>query len=270
MSLFPSLADFEPTRKTLHIYANAIGVVPRTHAASHDKWWHVSLRVTSTGLKTAVFPLPNSETAWLEMDLTQHVVRLQTSYGGTFTISMQVGLSGTEFGDQVLTAVADLGLVGDYAREKFEDDAPRLYEPEQAAAFFTALSNTHDIFSAFRSKLNGRMGPLQLWPHGFDLSFEWFGTRTVAYEENGKQQEALAQLNLGFYPGDDPYFYSNPWPFEEKLLEANLPNNARWHTEEWQGAVLPYAALIDDANAAERLQAFAQHIYELAAPTLMG
>lgn len=270
MSLFPSLEGFEPTRKTLHLYANAIGVVPRTHATPHDKWWHVSLRVTATGLKTAVFDLPNGETAWLEMDLTQHLVRLQTSYGGTFTMGMQAGLTGTEFGDQVLTAVAQLGLSGEYARAKFENDKPRIYDPEQAANFFTALTYAHQVFSAHRAALQGQLGPIQLWPHGFDLSFEWFGTRVESHVENGELQEFPSQLNLGFYPGDNPYFYSNPWPFETDLLASSLPDGAQWHTEGWQGAVLPYAALIDDENAAKRLQKFAQSVFDLAAPTLMA
>ena len=270
MSLFSSLTGFEPTRKTLHLYANAIGVVPRAHATPHNKWWHVSLRLTSTGLKTAVFNLPNGETGWLEMDLTQHVVRLQTSYGGTFTIRMQAGLTGTEFGDQVLTAVADLGLSADYARAKFEDDEPRTYDPEQAANFFTALTQVHQIFSAHRATLTGQLGPIQLWPHGFDLSFEWFGTRIESHVENGELQAFPAQLNLGFYPGDEPYFYSNPWPFEDKLLDAILPDGAYWHTKGWQGAKLPYDTLSNDQNSAKRLQIFAQSVYELAAPTLIA
>ena len=32
-------------------------------------------------------------------------------------------------------------------------------------------------------------------------------------------EEATAQLNLGFYPAGDAYFYSTPWPFDESLLD---------------------------------------------------
>ena len=204
------------------------------------------------------------------MDLAEHLVRLQTSYGGTRAFSMQEGLTGTQFGDQILTAVADLGLEAEYARQKFEDDEPRDYDPQQAARFFTALSNAHRIFNAHRATLTGKMGPVQLWPHGFDLAFEWFGTRVETYEEHGELQEFPSQLNLGFYPGGDPYFYSNPWPFTESLLDAHLPDGARWHTEGWQGAMLPYATLVDVDNADERLRAFAKRVYELARPTLLA
>lgn len=270
MSIFPSLAGFGPTHKTLHLYANAIGVVPRAHAVPHDRWWHVSLRLMETGLKTAEFALPDGQQAWLEMDLTQHVVRLKTGYGGAHVFSMMEGLTGAQFGDQIITAVSRLGLSGEYARSKYANDEPRAYDPQQASRFFAALMRIHQIFSAHRATLTGNIGPLQLWPHGFDLAFEWFGTRVETYEEHGEIKQLPSQLNLGFYPGGEPYFYSNPWPFEEKLLAADLPDGARWHTEGWQGAYLPYAELVDDDNAEKRLRDFARTVYNLAAPALLA
>ena len=82
-----------------------------------------------------------------------------------------------------------------------------------------------------------------------------------------------AQLNLGFYPGGPgiaPYFYSNPWPFDaERLLGSPLPGGARWHTEGWQGTILPYEELVGDPDAGTRLLAYARRVYELCAPLLM-
>jgi len=270
MSLFPSLDGFEPTRQTLHNYANAIGVVPRTHAAFHPQWWHISLRITERGLKTAVMPLPDGQNVWLEMDLRHHNVLLQTSYGGTQAFSMAAGWTGTEMGERVLTAVADLGLSGTYAREKFESDEPRPYDPAQAETFFTALTHAQRIFADHRATLTGSMGPIQVWPHGFDLAFEWFGTRVERHEEHGDVKELPSQINLGFYPGDDPYFYSNSWPFEaDQLLDKPLPAGAAWHTEGWQGSMLPYRELVNDENAASRLQDYAQAVFDLASQALL-
>lgn len=270
MSFFPSLDDFEPTRQTLHNYANVMGVVPRAHAASHPQWWHISLRLTERGLKTAVMPLPDNQTFWLEMDLRRHRILLQTSYGGTQAFSMTAGLTGTKMGERVLTAVADLGLSGQYARAKFENDESRIYDPSQAEIFFAVLSNAYQVFAEHRAALTGKMGPIQVWPHGFDLAFEWFGTRMVPHEEQGQVKKLPSQINLGFYPGREPYFYANPWPFAaDQLLDKPLPAGASWHTDGWQGSILPYRELVHDENAAARLRTYAQAVFDLAAPTLL-
>jgi hypothetical protein len=189
MSIFPSLANFEPTRQTLHLYAHAMGVVPRLQAAAHPKWWHISLRVMPDGLRTTTMALPDGGQLWLEMDLRHHMLRVQTDVGGTQAISLQDELTGTEMGDWVLTAVAEHGLTGDYARQKFESDEARVYEAAEAENFLTAVTQVQRIFSDHRHALTGNIGPIQLWPHNFDLSMEWFGTRTVSHEEQGQMQE---------------------------------------------------------------------------------
>jgi hypothetical protein len=272
MTLFSSLDGFEPTRQTLHLYSNAIGVIPRAHGIAHAKWWHISLKVTAAGLTTDNVPLPGGGILNLRLDLWRHEVVLETSRGERQTISMADGLTGTEMGERVITAVADFGLTADYARQKFENNDPRHYDPTQAERYFDLLVEVDRIFQIHKAKLKGETGPVQLWPHGFDLAFEWFGTRTVTHEENGRLQTFPSQLNLGFFPGSEgvaPYFYSNPFPFEaDRLLGKPLPAGARWHTEGWQGTILPYAELLDDATAEQRLLHYAQTVYELAAPTL--
>jgi len=272
-TIFPPLTGWESTRETLHLYSKVVGVIPRAHAEFHPKWWHISLKVQADGLVTDSMPLPGGGDFWLKMDLRQHQVVLSTSRGELRQFSMTEGLSASAFGDQVLGAVADLGLTAEYAREKFENDGPREYDPAMAENFLTAVTNADRIFKKHRAGLSGEVGPVQLWPHGFDLAFEWFGTRVVEYEDHGKVEKYPSQLNLGLSPGEpshpEPYFYSNPWPFEQDLLVGNpLPPGARWFTESWQGSILPYAALVGDSQAEEKLLAYARAVYEIVAPTL--
>ena len=273
--IFPSLTGWEPTRDTLHFYSRAVGVVPRAHAAFHPKWWHISLKVLSDGLTTDEMPLPDGGTFLLKLDLKQHKVFVVAKGEVVSEVRMTDGLNSAEFGDQILDAVANLGLTGDYAREKFESDEPRQYDPAVAEKFLTTLVNTDRIFKQHRNSLSGEVGQVQLWPHHFDLSVEWFGTRVVEYDEGGEVQQYPAQLNLGLSPGDsghpEPYFYSNPWPFEaDKLLAKSLPAGARWFTEGWEGSILPYAELVGDSNAEARLLEYARAVYEIAAPTLLA
>jgi len=272
--VFPSLDGFAATRKTLQLYARVIAAIPRAYAEPHPQWWHVSLTVQPDGLVTDSITLSDSHRIYLKMTLKKHLILLFKEDEVLRTWDMTAGLTSTTLGDQIIVAVEELGLSGgDYAREKFDDDEARAYDPEIAERFLIALTNADRIFKAHRTTLPGDVSPVQLWPHGFDLAFEWFGTRLQTHEEHGVVQESPAQLNLGFYPEDtqNAYLYSNPWPFEaDALLDKPLPTGARWHTEGWKGAVLPYAELANDPNAEQRLREFARRVYELAAPTLMA
>src|SRR3972149_6948854 len=107
-TIFPDLAGWEPTRDTLHLYSQVIGVVPRAHAEFQPRWWHISLKVEPDGLTTDHIPLPGGGTFWLKMDLQRHQVLLVTSRGEGRAFDMTRGLSATTFGDRVLEAVADL------------------------------------------------------------------------------------------------------------------------------------------------------------------
>jgi hypothetical protein len=274
MSLFPSLEGFGPTKETLHNYSHAVGVIPRAHGIAHPRWWHISLKVRPDGLVTDNIPLPGGGALSLRMDLVQHQIVLATSHGHRREFSLAAGLTGTQMGDQIIAAAAEFGLKGTYARDKFESDARREYDTEMARRYFSVLVNVDNTLKKHKATLRGELGPVQIWPHGFDLAFEWFGTRVETHEEHGQVQEFPAQLNLGFYPGSndaETYFYSNPWPFEgDVLLNHTLPAGAKWHTEGWQGSMLPYAELVDVPDAEARLLEYARRVYDLAAPTLMA
>jgi hypothetical protein len=264
----PTLPEnFEPTRATLHAYAHAVGAIPRVHAEPHDKWWHVSLKVTPRGLETDSMSLPDGSTFNLRMDLqTNQVV---VAAGDETRISMTDGLTGTEIGDRLIVAVAALGLDGEYNREKFENDEAREYDPATAATYFAAATLVDGVFKQHLGSLDGEVSQVQLWPHNFDLACEWFGTRVEKYQEEGEVTEHPSQLNLGFYPADRPYFYSNPWPFEaDRLLGTPLPHGAEWHTEGWEGSILYYDQLAGDPDGLTKLAEFARAVFDAASPTL--
>ncbi len=267
--LTPMPENLEPTRATLHQYAHAIGVLPRVHAEPHEKWWHVSLTVSERGLETDEMALPGGGTFTIRLDLMAHEVVIETNDAATKRIAMGSGLTGSQMGDAVIGAVAELGVTGEYPREKFESAEAREYGPTVAAAFFENLSAIRDVLAAHRERLGDSVGPLQLWPHGFDLAFEWFGTRVEEYEEHGEMQRLPAQCNFGFYPGGRPYFYANPWPFEnDALVAVDLPSGAEWHTEGWQGSMLNYDEVAGSDAAAERILDYLAAVYEAASPTL--
>jgi hypothetical protein len=204
------------------------------------------------------------------MDLNRHEVVVERSDGGSDAVPMNSGLTGSQFGDALLAVVTGLGIEGEYARDKFESDEARVYSDSAAAVFFAVLVNVDHNLETQRSSLSGPVGPLQIWPHGFDLAFEWYGDRTVAHEENGETVQSPSQLNLGFYPAGRPYFYSNPWPFDPSLPNEPLPAPAAWNTEGWEGSILYYDELLATESPQQLLLEYAQAVFAAAAPTLMA
>lgn len=271
-SFLPDLPDqFEGTRATLHAYALAVAALPRAFADPHPRSWHIALDVTERGLETKPVPLAAGDHLRLAIDLRDHDVVLTTSRGDRHTVSMSAGLTGTEMADRLIALAAIHGLEGAIQRDKFENDDSRSYDPAVAGTFLHALESIARTFEEHRARIGGDTSPVQVWPHGFDLAVDWFGTRLESHVENGETRKHRAQLNLGFFPGGRPYFYSNPWPFEaDRLLHHPLPHGAEWHLEGWEGSILYYDLLQQDPEAEKNLLEYAAAVYDVAAPTLMA
>jgi len=270
MSTFPALpTDGEPTRATMHAYAHAVAALPRAHALPDPLWWHISLKVRPDGFVTESMPLPGGGAAFVRMDPRTHLIVVETSGGESRSFPMNAGFTATEMGNALIAAGSEFRLSGDYDRSKFENDDPRPYDENDAVAFFGAFVAAEEALAIQRNQLEGTVGPIQLWPHGFDLAFEWFGTKMVPATEGGESSEAPGQVNVGFYPAGDAYFYSNPWPFEsEVLLNVALPSGAKWHTEGWNGSILAYADVVNRSDGVERFLDFAAAVMDAAVPTL--
>lgn len=270
MSALPPMPDeFEPTRATLHAYAHAIGAVPRALGVAHPKWWHISLKVDPRGFRTDNFATAGGGVARIVLDLLAHEAVVETSADHRHSVPLDEGLTGTEFGDRLISFLETVGVDAEYNRAKFENDDPREYDATKATAFFRVMAAVSQIFEEHQANLDGSVGPVQLWPHGFDMACEWFGSRVETFEENGETTDYPSQINLGFYPGGRPYLYSNPWPFEsEVLLGTALPGPATWHTDGWQGTEMFYDEIQARPDADQLVREFAQAVFEVASPTL--
>jgi hypothetical protein len=236
------------------------------------RWWHVSLRVTEEGLRTTDIPLPgNRGEFYLHMNLQTHMLELRLPGATMEQIDLRRGLSAPDFGAELLSGLAGHGVEGDFDRDKSDDPDPLHYNASYAGCYFEAVQRVDGILKAHRASLPGETGQVQLWPHNFDLAFEWFGTRLIVGDDGVKTP---AQINFGFAPGDSshpaPYFYSSPWPLERSMLDQKLRGGARWYQESWEGSLLPYDALVGERDADQRLRAYYRSVFEAAAPSLMA
>ena len=114
--------------------------------------------------------------------------------------------------------------------EKYQIKMPDIQlenvDHSQLSAFYDYAIKAKRTIELFRMKLDGKFTLVHLWPHHFDFSVEWF---------TGKKDE---QIGTGISPGDEqyqePYLYMNPYPFNPKVTQNNLPVGT-WHTSSWKG-----------------------------------
>lgn len=254
------------TRNALHGRLLAIASVPRAHAEPQPHWWHIGFRLVPTGLATAPVTLPWGEVLTLGIDLQAHTVWWETTAGtrGSLPIGSDTP---TAFGDRLLDAMIALGLTDTFDRDRFASEDAIEYDPSAAVWLLDTLTAIQPVFERHRATLDGQPGPILLWSHHMDLAFEWYGSRVVSGEDG---EESPAQLNLGYDPADEPYFYSNPWPFPEHVVGTPLPGHARWHTEGWKGTELTSAPLIGDPEWEDRVLEYAAAVHRITRPSLMA
>lgn len=265
--LAPFPDTWATTREALHGYLLALVAVPRAHAEPHSHWWHVGLEVRPQGLATSPVGLPDGGSLTMGIDPGRHIAWLDTTTGIRRDFPLDSGATASDFGERVLTEAIALGLADTFDRERFASGDDPEYDRAAAEVAWHNITAVHGVFGQHRSTLDDGPGPILVWPHGFDMSLEWFGSKVVVGETGST---ASAQLNLGFYPGVEPYFYSNPWPFDGRLVGTALPAGAEWHTEGWNGTILPYDSLVADEAWAARLLEYAAAVHRIARPTLMA
>lgn len=267
-SQFPRLPDWTPTRQTLYAYARVLGAIRRAFTPEQYDWQHVSLRVYTAGLTSTPIPHPKDKgrSFALSMDLRNHYILLTDSQGEVQQYRIAEGYTATELGDLLLEKLAAMGVEGSVLRSKFENSDERRYAMDDAERYFSALSSVGHVFADFKDGLPGDTSDLQLWPHGFDLAFFNYGDRVAKYEEEGQQKEARAKIGVGFAPPGGgqahEYFYVYSFPHDEAVSQAALPTGASWYAGGWQGALLPYAAVAENADGGTLLKEFLQAAYD--------
>jgi hypothetical protein len=192
---------------------------------------------TATGFASASTPLADGTVLDSEIDLVGHVLVVSAGEDRlVFDLSEEP--SPRQVGDAIVALTQKHGSAIDVDEGRFSDEAAQPYDAAAASAFFDASG----VFIAAVRRVNGALegeiaGP-HLWPHGFDIATEWFSPRTIEYDGT----RTNPQIAMGWYPTDEAYIYVNPWPFKDEYAGIELPANATWHRDGWEGAKLDVAA----------------------------
>lgn len=244
--LFPeNILTFQhPSFELLHHYTRVLSAIRRALTPPQKHWYHISLRVNSTGLTTTPIPYAGAPFE-ISLDLLTHRVVIRSERGDQWATALR-GQPLSEFWRALNDALAAMNI-HPHAPKPAYDDVNRSYDAVAVQNFFRALSQVDSLLKIFQTELRGETSPVQFWSHHFDLAMLWFSGRKVPDQDPNDLENADEQMNFGFSPGDasvgEPYFYITAYPMPNGFTNSALPNGARWQTQAWQGAVLPYRIL---------------------------
>ncbi len=193
-------ADWEPTKQTLHRYAQMMGKVRTALVPFRNHWWHVTLYVTTDGLTTGPLALPDGRTAELRLDLRNHAVKIADSQGASKAFTLRDPMPCADFHDQLLAALAALGIVADVDMRPYDLTGPAFdedyehdaYDADAVGRYAQVLRSSATVLEEFAGRFNGKQSPVHLFWHSFDLAHARFSGRRAPVREGTGRVEAEA------------------------------------------------------------------------------
>jgi Family of unknown function (DUF5996) len=272
------IAEWRPTKDTLHLYAQIVGKVRLATTPPRNHWWHVPLYVDVRGLTTGSLRRHHT-TFEIAFDLVDHQLVVRTLDGRNRSFPLSGGLSVADFDARLHATLAELGV--DVAIEEkpfgvpmttpFREDVEHTsWDADAVERFHRALDWSSSVFEEFSGWFVGKTSPVQLFWHSFDLSLTRFsGRHGLSIESDRVNREAYSHevILFGFWMGDDQTFP------DASFYAFMTPEPAGWRDAavvggEWTSiglAVLPYETVRSARDPRTLVLAFLQSAYEASA-----
>lgn len=282
MSSWPELpyAPWEPTKQTLHRYAQIVGKVRMALTPSRNHWWHVTLYVTERGLTTGPMPCGDRDVT-VNFDLLEHHLGISSSDGRRTGFPLAHRPACADFYSDFFGALEKVDVDVDIHPEPFDlGDSPPLhadrenatYDPDAVERFWRILGSTQRVLHRFEGAFVGKASPIHLFWHSFDLAHARYSGRPAPQAEGTDRISAEAYshevIAFGFWPGDErttpfPAFYSYTAPEPDGLTTHSLGTpKAEWQdTGSGSLAVLGYDDVRNSSDPAQTLLAFFDAAY---------
>jgi Family of unknown function (DUF5996) len=282
------LGRWEPTKETLHLWAQIVGKVRLAATPPQNHWWNAPLYVDTRGLTTR--RLRSGELDFdVSFDFVGHELVVRTNRGDVESFPLAHGLSVAAFFERFHGLLSGLGIELETKAEPYrlatttpfaKDTEHASYDPEAVERFWEALRWIDWTLQEFAGWFCGKTSPVHFFWHGFDLAVTRFSG--VRAPENPSAdlvtREAYSHevISFGFWPGDRkvgmPAFYSYTAPEPAGLAEQPLrPEAASWEQPFGSShlALLAYEDVRTSPNPRETLLAFLESAYQAGA-TLAG
>jgi hypothetical protein len=274
------LADWRPTKDTLHLYCQIVGKIRLATTAPRNHWWHVTLHVDARGL-TARHMHHRGTTFDITFDLVDQALVVATADGRSASFALRDGLSVADFDREVHRALAELGIDVEIKEEPYgvpmttpftEDSEHASWDRDAVVRYHRVLDWSGAVLDEFSGWFCGKTSPVQLFWHSLDLAMSRYSGRPAPpIEADPVTREAYTHevIAFGFWAGDDNigdatyYSYTSPEP--EGLRDEQLP------VGEWTAfgagslAVVPYETVRTAADPRATLLSFCEGAYEAGA-----
>ncbi|MCG6498380.1 DUF5996 family protein [Kitasatospora sp. A2-31] len=288
MELFPPmpLAEWQDTKETLHRFSQVVGKIRLAASVRRNHWWNVPFHLTGRGITTRPMGLVDGNPVFtIDFDFVDHRLVVATVDGreGSFPL---LGQSVASFYRQTLETLDSLGVrvsirvprpyrLADTDRPFAEDVEHAGYDPAWATRHWQVLSQVGLVLEEFAARFSGKVSPVHLFWHSFDLAHTRFSDHALDQppQTDPVTREAYSRelISFGFWFGDaelgEPAFYSYTTPAPERLAECPLtPASARW--TELNGsplAVLGYDAARSETDPRAAALAFYESAYRAGA-----
>jgi hypothetical protein len=276
------LADWRPTKDTLHLYCQILGKVRLATTSPRNHWWNVPLYVDVHGLTTRRLHHEGA-TFELAIDFLDDALVARGGDGHTETLSLAGGVPVATFDAEVHRLLRDLGVDVEILERPFglpmetpfpEDTEHAAWDHDAVGRFGHILDWSDTVLEEFSGWFNGKTSPVHFFWHGFDLAVTRFSGRPSGNASDDRvTREAYSHevISFGFWPGDDAtisdaayYSYTAPEPpgLREQPLAVGswVPSGASSSL-----AILPYEEVRASDDPRRTLLAFCESAYEAGA-----
>jgi Family of unknown function (DUF5996) len=274
------LADWRPTKDTLHLYAQIVGKIRLATTAPRNHWWNVPLYVDVRGLTTRRLH-HRGTTFEITFDFIDHMLVIRTADGRSTSFELAEGLPVADFDTRLHAALRELGIDVEIKEEPFglpiktpfpDDVEHASWDRDAVQRFGRVLDWSDFVFEEFSGWFNGKTSPVHLFWHSLDLAVTRFSGRASAtIPADPVNQEAYSHelISFGFWPGDDTigdaayYSYTSPEP--QGIRDEPLAVGDWVEFGPGSLAVLPYETVRTAHDPRATLLAFCESAYEAGA-----
>ena len=161
------LADWRPTKDTLHLYTQIVGKIRLATTAPRNHWWNVPLYVDVGGLTTR--RLHHRDTTFeIAIDFIDHAVIVRTADGRARSFPLGEGVPVAEFDTRLHSMLGELGVDVAIKEEPyrvpmttpFPDDVEHAsWDREAVERFGRILDWSDSVFEVFSGWFNGKTSP---------------------------------------------------------------------------------------------------------------